>query len=142
MIKQIIIGSLLISQGAFASHILTKHVTSGNVRPEDSFVKDCRFTGDGHVKITIKLGTADSTTHFHHISSSRVTEIKNLVRRAHSSRIVEVGATCDGGDNLLDGYISGHKVILDENNDCGRHLKNQSSTVPRLKTIATENCGF
>lgn len=142
MIKLIILSTLLISQGVLASHILTKHVTSGNVRPEDSFVKDCRFTSDGHVRITIKKGTADPRTHFHHISSARVTEIKTLVRRAHNGRIVEVGATCDGGDNLLDGFISGHKVILDESFDCGRHLQNQSSAVPRLKTIASANCGF
>lgn len=142
MIKQIIFSTLLISQSALASHILTKHVTSGNVRPEDSFVKDCRFTNDGHVRVTIKLGLEAPRTHFHHISEMRVTEIKNLVRRAHSGRIVEVGATCDGGDNLLDGFITGHKVILDESFDCGRHLQNQSSSVPRLKSIAMEICGF
>ncbi|HXH74683.1 MAG TPA: hypothetical protein VNJ08_06935 [Bacteriovoracaceae bacterium] len=143
MFKQIILASIFISNGAFASHvILRKHVTSGNVRPEDSFVKNCSFTNDGHIRINLKKGDGTTTFHTHHISSTKVAEIKTLVQRAHSGRIIEEGATCDGGDNLLYGFISGHKVLLDENFDCGRHRVNQSIATPRLKTIALKNCGF
>lgn len=142
MLKQLILGSLLISQGAFAHIILSKHVTSGLVGPEDSFVKDCTYTDDAHVKITIKKGNGSPVSHIHHISSSRATEIKTLVNRAHRGRVVEVGASCDGGDDLLYGFINGHRVILDESFDCGRHRLNQSSVTPRLKTIARQDCGF
>lgn len=142
MLKQLILGSLLISQGAFAHVILSKHLTSGLVDPEDSFVKDCTYTDDAHVKITIKKGNGSPVSHIHHISSSRVTEIKALVNSAHNGRVVEVGASCDGGDDLLYGFINGHRVILDESFDCGRHRQNQSSATPRLKAIASQDCGF
>lgn len=122
--------------------ILSKQVTSGNVRPEDSFSKDCKFHNGGIVYITVRKGTGSPRTHSHSLTKAQISEIQTLVDRAHSGRVTEVGATCDGGSQILDGFISGHKVVLDENVDCGRHLINQSNAVPRLKSIALQYCGF
>jgi DNA-binding FrmR family transcriptional regulator len=43
---------------------------------------------------------------------------------------------------ILDGYVRGVKVILDEDKDCESHIINQSRATPQLQRLATNICGF
>ncbi len=134
---------IIFSTSSFAHTLmLTKHVTSGNVRPEDSFVKDCKIYREGVAVIRIKTGTNPSSTHTHRVSQRRVFVIRALLRRAKNGSIETVGVTCDGGDKLLYGYYKGVKFILDEDQDCGEHKVNQSSATPLLASQAKYLCGF
>lgn len=141
--QKFIILFLFVSTSAFAHTLmLHKHVTSGNVLPQDSFVKDCKVYREGFAVIRTKSGTHRSHTHTHSISRQRVLTIRALLRVARNGTIETVGATCDGGDQILHGYYKGSEFILDVNEDCGEHKVNQSPATPVLAAQAEHICGF
>lgn len=134
---------IFISTTSFAHTLmLTKHVSSGNVRPEDSFLKDCKIYREGYAIIKTKMGTNPTRTHTHNVSHARVLTIRGLLGQARNGRIEVTGVTCDGGNKLLYGYYRGVKFILDEDMDCGEHRVNQSSATPLLVSQAQSICGF
>ena len=134
---------LFVSSTSFAHTLmLHKHVTSGNVLPQDSFVKDCKVYREGFAVIRTKMGTRRTRVHSHNVSQRRVLLIRTLLRQAKDGTIATVGATCDGGDQMLHGYYRGDEFILDVNEDCGEHKVNQSPATPILASQAENICGF
>ncbi len=140
---KLILLTLFVSTTSFAHTLmLHKHVTSGNVQPEDSFTKDCKVYREGFAVIRKKMGTHRTRIHSHNVSQRRVLLIRTLLRQAKDGTIATVGATCDGGDQLLHGYYKGNEFILDVNEDCGEHKVNQSPATPFLASQTESICGF
>lgn len=134
---------LILTTNASASNLLfEKHVKSGFIEEEFSFERDCTLSGDRHLRITRREGTAAPQTHTHHVGRQRVAFIRSLLRLARNGRITDGDIQCDGGDNLLYGYSGGVKFIIDEEFDCGTSKENQSHAAGRLRRLARQMCGF
>ncbi len=134
---------LLLSTSAFArTLILSKNNSSSSNLPHAVFLKDCKVYSEGYAVITTRAGSGPTIIRKQYVSYRRILTIESLVRIAIFGRIVTVGATCDGGNKLLDGYLRGTKILLDEDIDCGNHKVNQSPATPFLANRSRNICGF
>lgn len=134
---------LVFSSTSFArTLILHKNVKSGFVRPQDSFMKDCKVYQEGYAVIRKKFGYYPTRITRRSVSFRRVLLINTLLNIAKNGHIDNRGAVCDAGDKLLYGYYRGDRFILDENKDCVGHKVNESPVTPFLKTHARQVCGF
>ncbi len=140
---KILLLTLIISTPTFAGTlILTKFVSSGYVQPEYSFVKDCKVFKEGHAQITQRVGQNPQTSKDIKVQIDKTFLIQALNLIAQKGKLKEEGTRCDAGIMLLDGYVGGEKVILDEDKDCESHYRNLSRATRYLKKLADSICGF
>jgi hypothetical protein len=142
MIKLLFL-SFLLSTSAFANRlILSKSISSASHLPRAVFEKDCNIYAEGFAIITTRAGSGPTRIRKQYVSYQRVIAVQLLLGVAKNGRIKTVGASCDGANKLLDGYIGDSKLLLDEDISCGNHKVNQSPVTPALAGRARVICGF
>jgi hypothetical protein len=133
----------LMSFESFAGTVLLeKHRTSGYTLPEHRFVKDCRIYSEGYVESHTKNGDGTDSGFTHHVSFARVFEIRGLIRLARKASIADGGIRCDGGDDLVTGFIGKKAVMIRALEDCQSYEYRQGWAARRLLRIASGLCGF
>lgn len=143
--KSLILFLGFLSFSAFAAEdrelILDKHLRSGLVPPGYSFQKDCSIYRNGDVEVV--LITGDVASGFTaKISSSKVWEIRRLIKIARRSEIVTGPILCDGGDYILTGHRSGKDVLIKEQKDCESYRWRRGAAARRLRSLARTICQF
>jgi hypothetical protein len=132
-----------LSFSAFASHpLITKHVTSGYVLPEDRFVKDCSIQYDGVLQATVKMGDGSQHTNTRKLFVGQVLELKFLIRLASHKKITEGAVRCDGGDRIVTGFRNSQPVLIQEIKDCYSSRTRSGWAASRLRTRMSQYCNF
>jgi hypothetical protein len=142
MFKIFFVVLFLSSQSFAATLLISKRVVSGFVQPEHTFIKDCRIYKNGDVQTSMVIGQSAPIREYNHISRAKILLINIYLELAKKGQIVDTGAICDAGSHVVEGFVKGQKVLLDENLDCGSHKENQSKAVPKLIKWSEKICGF
>lgn len=134
---------LLISFPVFSrTLILDKHVVSGYVLPEHSFVKDCKIYSDGTLESVAQYGNGTGDGFSKILKKRVVLEIRALNRAAKKGQIEEGPALCDAGTEIVNGYVGTKKVLLLSAPDCDIVMENKSRAARHLRKLAEKLCAF
>lgn len=142
MFKFILVFLLLPATSFGATIILEKHVTSGDVPPQDSFVKDCQIYREGYMEAITINGDGTAIGFSTQVSDVQVNAIRVLNRIARKGTITESDVPCGNGETIVNGRIGGLIVELETTPECGPRRLNTSVAASILRNMAQSICQF